>query len=279
MPLYVSLDSSDVWVNGDLFELDERKNPINVAGVPPDAFSDDGQRWGNPLYHWEHMEDHDFLWWRERMKHSAKLYDVIRIDHFIGVVRYYSIPVECQTAIEGKWRMGPGKKLTDVIDASIGDKKIIAEDLGVVVPEVRKVLNSAGYPGMKIIEFAFDSDPLNEHLPHNYTSNMVVYGGTHDNETLVGFYQNKNKKEMKYALEYLAIKSKKELVDAIIKTAYASVAGVVIFQAQDILKLDNSARMNLPSTVGQNWRWRVLEGQLEKEHEEYLKRLAMIYGR
>lgn len=279
IPLYVSLDSSDVWVNGDLFELDERKNPIHVAGVPPDAFSDEGQRWGNPLYNWEVMEQEGFSWWRERMRHSAKLYDVIRIDHFIGVVRYYSIPVTCSTAIEGEWRKGPGKKLTDVIDQSIGDKKIIAEDLGVVIPEVKKVLNGAGYPGMKIIEFAFDSDPENEHLPHNYTRNMVVYGGTHDNETLVGFFDSKKAKELKYAFDYLGVKKKKDMVDAIIRDAYASVACVVIFQAQDILKLDNSARMNLPSTVGNNWRWRLVDNQFTKEHQENLKKLADIFGR
>jgi 4-alpha-glucanotransferase len=279
IPLYVSLDSSDVWVNGDLFELDERKNPIHVAGVPPDAFSDEGQRWGNPLYNWEVMEQVDFSWWRERMRHSAKLYDVIRIDHFIGIVRYYSIPITCSTAIEGEWRKGPGKKLTDVIDQSIGDKKIIAEDLGVVIPEVKKVLNGAGYPGMKIIEFAFDSDTENEHLPHNYTRNMVVYGGTHDNETLVGFFSSKKVKELKYAFDYLGIKKKKDIVDAIIRDAYASVACVVIFQAQDILKLDNSARMNLPSTVGNNWRWRVVDDQFTKEHEVNLKKLADIFGR
>lgn len=279
IPLYVSMDSSDVWVNGDLFELDERKKPINVAGVPPDAFSEDGQRWGNPLYNWDEMEKKDFSWWRERMKHSAKLYDVIRIDHFIGIVRYYSIPSTCETAVEGKWRKGPGKKLTDVIDQSIGNAKIIAEDLGVSMEEVKQVLDAAGYPGMKIIEFAFDSDAANEHLPHNYSSNMVVYGGTHDNETLEGFFGSRDEEELKYTLEYLNVTDKKEITDAVIRIAYESVASVAIFQAQDILKLDNSARMNLPSTVGTNWRWRLTKNQLTKEHANTLNKLASLYGR
>lgn len=279
IPLYISMDSADVWVNSNLFELDERRMPINVAGVPPDAFSDTGQRWGNPLYDWDEMEKQDFSWWHERMKHSAKLYNVIRIDHFIGIVRYYSIPSTCETAMEGEWRIGPGTKLTKVIDESIGNAKIIAEDLGVSMEEVKQVLKEAGYPGMKIIEFAFDSNSSNEHLPHNYTNNMVVYGGTHDNETLEDFFGKRDRKDLNYILEYLNVTEKKDITDAVIHIAYQSVACVAIFQAQDILKLDNRARMNIPSTVGTNWRWRLAKNQLTEEHASRLKKLANLYGR
>lgn len=280
IPLYVSMDSSDVWVHGRLFELDERKNPINVAGVPPDAFSETGQRWGNPLYDWDAMEKEDFSWWRERMKANAALYDVIRIDHFIGVVRYYRIPSDCPTAMEGAWKKGPGKKLTDAITESIGDAKIIAEDLGIVVQSVRDLMAETGWPGMKILQFGFGDTNTNNNLPHTYTnSNMLVYGGTHDNETLVGFFENVEEEDMEYAYKYLNVSSKEEVPEAIIRAAYASTADVAIMQMQDILGLDNSARMNLPSTVGQNWRWRLLPDQFTEERIEYLKDLAETYGR
>lgn len=280
IPLYVSMDSADVWVHGRLFELDERKNPINVAGVPPDCFSETGQRWGNPLYDWDTMEKDDFSWWRERMKANATLYDVIRIDHFIGVVRYYKIPSECPTAMEGVWEKGPGRKLTDAIVESIGDAKIIAEDLGLVVQSVVDLMQETGWPGMKIMQFAFDGVNTNNNLPHTYqNTNMLVYGGTHDNETLVGFFEEKTEKEMKYTYQYLNVTKKEEVPSAIIRAAYASVADCAIMQMQDILELDNSARMNLPSSVGQNWRWRLTEGQFTKKHIVQLKELAEVYGR
>lgn len=280
IPIYVALDSADVWVHGDLFELDERKNPIHIAGVPPDNFSATGQRWGNPLYDWEKMEKSDFLWWRERMKTNAKLYDIIRIDHFIGIVRYYSIPSECETAMEGEWKTGPGRKLTDVIKESIGDADIIAEDLGVVVPSVRALMKKTGWPGMKILEFAFDSGASNEYLPHNYKdSNILVYAGTHDNETLVGFFKKKKKKELKFLYRYLNIKRKSEIPDAIIRIGYASIAKAAIFQMQDLLKLDNSARMNFPSTLGGNWEWRLKREEFTENIVQYLKMLVETYGR
>lgn len=280
IPLYVSMDSSDVWVHGRLFELDERKNPIHVAGVPPDVFSKTGQRWGNPLYDWDAMEKEDFSWWRERMKANAALYDVIRIDHFIGVVRYYRIPSECPTAMEGAWKKGPGRKLTDAIKEAIGEGKIIAEDLGLVVQSVVDLMHETGWPGMKIMQFAFDGQNTNNNLPHTYkNSNMIVYGGTHDNETLAGFFEEKTEEEMEYVYKYLNISKKSEVVKAVIRSAYASVADVAIMQMQDILELDNSARMNLPSSVGQNWRWRLTKGQFTEENIQYLKELAEVYGR
>lgn len=280
IPLYVAMDSADVWVHGSIFELDERKMPIHVAGVPPDCFSETGQRWGNPLYNWNEMEKEDFKWWRERMKSNAKLYDIIRIDHFIGIVRYYSIPADSPTAMKGKWRKGPGAKLTTAIQESIANADIIAEDLGIVVDSVRSLMKKTGWPGMKVLEFAFDSGAKNEFLPHNYKdSNYLVYGGTHDNETLVGFFKKMKPEDLKYAYEYLNVKKKSELVDAIIRLAYASIASVAIFQMQDILKLDNKARMNLPSSVGINWMWRLTKDQFTEEKILELKNLAIIYGR
>lgn len=280
IPLYVALDSADVWAHSDLFDLDERKKPIHVAGVPPDCFSADGQRWGNPIYNWKRMEKDGFGWWAKRMKANSRLYDVIRIDHFIGIVNYWSIPASCPTAIEGKWCKGPGKKLTKVIAKATKGSDIIAEDLGLVGPNVRKLINSTGWPGMKILQFAFDDGPDNEYLPHNYTSsNYVVYGGTHDNDTIVGYYSDYKEKETKFLYRYLNITEKEQIPPAMLRAAYASVADIVIFQMQDILELDNSARMNLPSTVGTNWKWRMLPGQFTAKEVNRLKKLCKTYGR
>lgn len=280
IPLYVALDSADVWAHRDEFQLDETGHPVNVAGCPPDAFSDDGQKWGNPLYDWKKMEENDFWWWRLRMKTNAKLYDVIRIDHFIGVVRYFSIPAGDANARKGKWRKGPGRKLTKVINESIGDSRIIAEDLGVSVPGVKTLLDKSGWPGMRVLIFAFDGNPAHGYLPHNYdTTQMVVYGGTHDNETLAGYFYPKTEKELKYMYQYLKISSKEEIVDALIDLAYSSISDVVIFQMQDILKLGNEARMNLPSTIGTNWRWRMKEGEFTKERIGMLAELSTMYNR
>lgn len=280
IPLYVSGDSSDVWRHGRLFELDERKNPINVAGVPPDAFSSDGQRWGNPLYRWDEMERDNFTWWRERMKESSQLYDIIRIDHFIGVVNYYSIPAASKTAVGGRWRKGPGKKLTDVIGESIGDAKIIAEDLGIVTPKVRALMEKAGYPGMKILEFGLQGPADHEYLPHNFkTTNLVAYTGTHDNETLKGFLDSKSDEELAFSYRYFNVNNRKDLVYATIRALYASIADVVIIQMQDLLMLDNTARMNYPSTIGGNWQWRMIKNQYKEINEELLLEYAILYAR
>lgn len=279
IPLYVAMDSADVWVHGRLFQLDERKNPTHIAGVPPDNFSATGQRWGNPLYDWDVMEEEGFGWWKERMKSNAALYDIIRIDHFIGIVRYFKIPASCPTAEEGEWVEGPGKKLTNAIKRAIGDSEIIAEDLGVVVDSVRNLINETGWPGMKILEFGFDGGASNDNLPHHYHKNCIVYGGTHDNETLVGYFKEQNPWHTPFTLDYLNIKDKEEIPGAIIRAAYASVANTAIFQLQDILGLDNSARMNFPGTLGGNWEWRMKKGQFEERHVEYLKKLVYVYGR
>ena len=278
IPIYVALDSADVWVHPEQFLLDENHEPTVVAGCPPDAFSDEGQKWGNPIYDWERMEREDFAWWKKRIRAAARCYDVIRIDHFIGIVRYYKIPVN-ESAKNGSFAWGPGLKLLKALDESIGEAKIIAEDLGVLVPEVGEVLQKSGYPGMKVLEFAFDGKRENPYLPHNYSKNCVVYGGTHDNDTLEGYYDMLSKENRAYAMAYCQVKRKKKLTDAIIRIGYASVANTVIFQMQDILKKNNNARMNYPSTIGTNWRWRMKSQEFTTKKQKRLAKLANIYGR
>lgn len=279
IPIYMGYDSVDVWANQGEFQLDENLTPIKVAGVPPDAFSDAGQKWGNPLYDYDKMEANGFSWWRKRMAASAKLYDVIRIDHFIGIVKYYTIPADMPDARQGEYRQGPGQKLLDVINESIGDKKIIAEDLGVEVPEVAKILKENGYPGMKVLEFAFGGDRKNPHLPYNYTQNLVCYGGTHDNETLLGFFEDRGDWELGYAHDYLDTRDKGRMVDQVFRAAYSSVAVLTVFAVQDILKLGNWARMNLPSSMGNNWKWRMQKGQLGQHELECMRYLASVFDR
>lgn len=279
IPIYMGYDSVDVWANQGEFQLDENLTPIKVAGVPPDAFSDAGQKWGNPLYDYDKMEANGFSWWRKRMAASAKLYDVIRIDHFIGIVKYYTIPADMPDARQGEYRQGPGQKLLDVINESIGDKKIIAEDLGVEVPEVAKILKENGYPGMKVLEFAFGGDRKNPHLPYNYIQNLVCYGGTHDNETLLGFFEDRGDWELGYAYDYLDTRDKGRMVDQVFRAAYSSVAVLTVFAVQDILKLGNWARMNLPSSMGNNWKWRMQKGQLGQHELECMRYLASVFDR
>lgn len=251
-----------------------------MAGVPPDCFSEDGQLWGNPLYHWKRMEKKKFQWWEKRMESNARLYDVIRIDHFIGIVNYWSIPAGDDTAIHGKWKKGPGQKLTKVIKKATKGSGIIAEDLGVVGDNVRALIKKTGWPGMKILLFAFDGDASNEYLPHNYKdTNCIVYGGTHDNETIAGCYKDKAKKETRFLRKYLNVEGREDIPKAMIRAGYASIADTAIFQMQDILELDNSARMNLPSSVGTNWRWRMLPCQFTEKHVKMLKDFCHWYAR
>ena len=279
IPIYMGYDSVDVWAGQKEFQLDENLTPVKVAGVPPDAFSDKGQKWGNPLYDWDKMEVDGFLWWRKRMKNSARLYDVIRIDHFLGIIKYYTIPYDMPDAIQGSYEQGPGQKLLDAVNESIGNKKIIAEDLGVSIPEVEKVLEYNNYPGMKVLEFAFGGDRKNPHLPYNYTHNCVCYGGTHDNETLLGYFNERNDGELGYAYDYLDTRDKCRMVDMVFRAAYSSIAVLTIFSVQDILKLDNSARMNFPSSLGNNWKWRMKKNQLNWEHLNAMRYLASVFDR
>lgn len=280
IPIYVAMDSTDVWVHGDEFQLDERRNPVRVAGVPPDMFSATGQLWGNPLYNWQKMEQNGFMWWKERMAQSAKLYDIIRIDHFIGIVHYYSIPAGDLTAKNGEWMEGPGNKLISAIEDAIGKTQIIAEDLGVVTPAVRNLLKKRGYPGMKLLQFAFDSDGTNRNLPCHYGKNTVVYGGTHDNETLVGFFAGQKRSVLRFARNYLNVRTNKAIPWAVIRAGIASSADLAVYQMQDYLGMDNQARMNMPSTIGgRNWRWRLTEGQLTSELAQTMRTLTQLYGR
>lgn len=279
IPIYMGYDSADVWANTKYFLLDENLTPTKVAGVPPDAFSDLGQKWGNPLYDWAALEKEDFSWWYRRMEKSAQLYDVIRIDHFIGIVKYYTIPADMPDARQGEYCEGPAKKLTDVINKAIGDKKIIAEDLGVPVPEVDALLEENNYPGMKVLEFAFGGDRKNPHLPHNYTKNCVVYGGTHDNETLMGYFEEHQEWELGYAFDYLDTRDRARMVDQVFRVAYGSVADLVIFTTQDILKLGNWSRMNTPSTLGTNWKWRMKKNELTEKNIQDMRYLASVFGR
>ncbi len=278
IPIYVALDSADVWANPGLFQLDADLKPTFVAGCPPDAFSDYGQKWGNPLYDWAKMEKDDFAWWKKRMIANAKLYDVIRIDHFIGIVNYYNIPVD-GVPKEGFYAKGPALKLTKAIDSVIGDSKIIAEDLGVVTPAVRSTIKKSGYPGMKILEFAFDGSRDNEHLPYMTSSNFVVYTGTHDNEPINGYLENCGEKQLRNMKKYLNVTETEDILPALRRCAYASCADTVILPMQDILGTDNSTRMNLPSTIGNNWKWRLREKEFTKSMKNELKDLAITYGR
>ncbi len=279
IPIYVSLDSADTWANGEQFLLDENHCPTVVAGCPPDSFSADGQLWGNSIYDWKYMEQDGFKWWRSRIAFSATIYDVIRIDHFIGIVRYYSIPAGSANARRGKFNRGPGYKLIKAINESIGESEIIAEDLGIVVPSVTKLMKRSGYPGMKILQHAFDGNTTNEHLPINYDKNCCVYLGTHDNDTMVAALEQMSEKKLAYLKKYLGKEELDDTVWDLIRLAYSSVAKLVAIQMQDILELDNTARMNLPATVGGNWTWRVTKDVLTEDLAERLRELAKTYGR
>jgi starch phosphorylase len=278
IPIYVALDSSDVWSDPKQYQLDDNLKPIDVAGCPPDAFSDYGQKWGNPIYDWDAMEKDGFSWWMRRMSAASKLYDVIRIDHFIGIAGYYAIPVD-GVPVDGRFRNGPGEKLIEAIDKAIGDSKIIAEDLGVAVPEAKRLLIRSGYPGMKVLEFAFDGNRTNEYLPHTYDKNCVVYSGTHDNETLLGYFSSLSEESFQYLMDYTGSNDRSELAQNVITLAYESVADTVIIQMQDILMKNNDARMNLPSTIGKNWRWRLKKGEFNDECIRRLHKLADVYNR
>ncbi len=279
VPIYVSLDSADVWAGKEEFLLDDELRPVLVAGVPPDEFSDDGQLWGTPLYNWDEMEKNGFTWWKLRLGFSAQMFDIVRIDHFIGIQRYYAVDAKNKTARHGTWHKGPGIKLLEGISEAIGETKIIAEDLGAITPAVTRLRLRAGYPGMKILEYAFTSDGENSNLPHFYDENCVVYSGTHDNETLVGYFKHAPKDEIAFAKKYLQVKSNKMLAKATIRAAYSSVAPLCIIQMQDFLGLDNRARMNYPSTLGGNWKWRIKAENLTDELAKEIYELSQVYGR
>jgi 4-alpha-glucanotransferase len=276
IPIYASPDSADVWTNQDLFQLDSAGKPLKVAGVPPDYFSKTGQLWGNPLYDWSAMKKDGYLWWIERFKNAAKLYDTIRIDHFRAFDTYWAVPYGEKTAINGKWLNGPGMDLFNAINADkdLAGYPIIAEDLGELFDSVKVLLKQTGYPGMKILQFGFGGED-NEHLPHNYSKNMVVYTGTHDNSTIAEAL-----KSNKSAKRYVSPNFLESVHWACIRSLYASNAGMVLIPMQDLLGLDDSARMNRPGTIGgQNWIWRIKKGAFKARIVKKLKLLSEVYFR
>ncbi len=279
IPIYVAFDSSDTWANPELFLLDKDNVPIEVAGCPPDAFSKTGQLWGNPLYRWDYHKQTGYKWWLERIGHCYKLYDVLRIDHFRGFDEFYAIPYGNPTAEIGKWRKGPGYALFDAVKKEFGDVKVIAEDLGFLTPSVLKLVKKTGYPGMKVLQFAFDAKGDSEYLPHNYSSNCVVYTGTHDNDTTRGWYKTLKRDDKKFTRDYLGVSGGKQVVSALIRAAFSSVADTAIIPMQDYLELDESARINIPSTLGGNWQWKMEGDELTDELCSRMYGYAKIYGR
>lgn len=277
IPLYVADDSADVWANPTLFELDENQNPARVAGVPPDAFSVSGQLWGNPLYNWEEHKAENFAWWKAKIFRQSELFDIIRIDHFIGIANYYSIPYGAKTAANGEWKNGPGKELINAFFEGAKGIKFIAEDLGVVTKEVRRLIKTSGFPGMRILQFAFDGSD-NPNLLHNIPKNTVVYTGTHDNQTTVGFFSSCSKVERKNARRYMNVKRNKELASSLIRECYKSRANTVIIPLYDYLNLDDQARINTPATTENNWEWRILSTP-DNMFADEIRTLANIYKR
>jgi 4-alpha-glucanotransferase len=278
IPIFVALDSADVWAHRELFYLDEHGNPTIVAGVPPDYFSRTGQRWGNPLYRWEVLAERGYDWWIERFRAALETVDVIRIDHFRGFESYWAVPAANPTAEHGSWDRGPGVDLFVATRKALGTLPIIIEDLGLITPEVVALREELGYPGMKVLQFAWDSGPSNPFLPHNFVPNCVVYTGTHDNDTTVGWYQQAPEKERDYLQRYLGVEGQ-EIAWDLIRAAMASVADIAIVPAQDVLSLSTEHRMNLPGQPEGNWSWRLQPGQLTAEHAVRLARLATVYGR
>ena len=279
IPIYVAFDSADTWANPELFQLDENGIPTGVAGCPPDAFSATGQLWGNPLYRWDYHKETGYAWWIQRIGYCYKLYDVVRIDHFRGFDEYYNIPYGDPTAEFGKWEKGPGYDLFRVMKEKLGNKAVIAEDLGFLTPSVIKLVKKTGYPGMKILQFAFDSREESDYLPHNYTKNSVVYTGTHDNDTTVGWYGSICRRDRSFAIKYLNIKSNRNVEWEFVRAAISSVSDTAIIPMQDYLGLGSEARINTPSTLGDNWKWRMKKGQLTEELAEKIYKLCKLYGR
>ena len=284
IPIYVAFDSADTWANPELFQLDCENLPVAVAGCPPDGFAADGQLWGNPLYRWDYHRSTGYAWWLKRLEYCYRLYDVVRIDHFRGFDEYFSIPYGEKTAHNGHWEKGPGIELFRRVRECLGEKEVIAEDLGYVTDSVRQLVRDSGFPGMKVLEFAFDSrdtGSANDYLPHNYPVNSVVYTGTHDNETLVGWFRDILPEERRKVRDYL---NRHEFGEEgicwdMICTAMRSVSKLCVIPMQDYFGYGNEARINQPSTLGKNWKWRMLEGEFSPELIGKIRDITMLYGR
>ena len=279
IPIYVALDSADVWSNPSQFQLDENLAPKAVAGCPPDAFSEDGQLWGNPLYDWKKMKADGYSWWCERISNALKVYDTVRIDHFRAFSAYFSIPAGDETAKNGKWIKGPGRAIFEQFSKKLGKLNIIAEDLGTIDEPVRKLLKFTGFPGMKVLQFAFDIESESSYLPHNIGKNCVVYTGTHDNDTAIGYINSVSDTEAKFVRDYLRIGENESFNWAFIKSAMATPADTVILQMQDFLGLDNTARINTPATTEGNWQWRIEKGCINDWLAQIIYDITALYYR
>ena len=281
IPIYVAFDSADAWANPELFQFDENSTPLAVAGCPPDAFAATGQLWGNPLYRWDYHAQTGYVWWISRLRHCFTLYDVVRVDHFRGFDEYYAIPYGDKTAENGVWKKGPGIDLFHTVKKELGDANIIAEDLGYLTESVMKLVEDTGYPGMKVLQFAFDSREESNYLPHNYPHNCVVYTGTHDNNTVRGWLDDMCEEDNALAEDYMnnADTPKDERPWEFIRLALASVADLAVIPLQDYLCLGTEARINLPSTLGNNWKWRLVPGQVTDEMLEKMCHLNKLFGR
>ena len=281
IPIYVSLDSSDVWANKEQFLLDEKNVPLCVAGVPPDYFCEDGQLWGNPLYNWDKMKENGYKWWTDRIKHMLNIFDGVRIDHFRGLESYWAVPYGDKTARNGRWEKGPGLHLINAINAFAEDKLIIAEDLGEITPQVEELVKNSGYPGIRVFQFGFLGDYDNPHMPHNYNENVVAYTGTHDNNTLLGYLWELDEDNKKRMLEYCNYHSPdwEKGYDSILRTIFASSAGLVILPIQDLLGYGSDTRLNIPGKADGNWQFRITKEQMESIDKNKFKRLNEIYKR
>ena len=278
MPIYVSADSVEMWTMPELFKVDENNEPLYVAGCPADDFSPTGQLWGNPIYDWEKHKEQGFSWWIYRVQESFKIYDVLRIDHFKGFSDFWQIDKDAENAVNGTWEAGPGIELFQKIKEQLGDLPIIAENLGFIDAKAEKLLDDSGYPGMKILQFAFPGDD-NLDRPHHYTQNSVAYTGTHDNDVVNGWYEKLSESEQELVSEYLNRRNDETITEAMIRGIYSSVSDYAIVTMQDLLDKDATSRMNVPSTVGGNWEWRMLAEDLTEERKEFLKNITVRYSR
>ena len=281
VPIYVAFDSADTWANPELFQLDEKNLPLGVAGCPPDAFSATGQLWGNPLYNWAYHKTTGYDWWLKRIAYCFDLYDIVRIDHFRGFDEYYSIPYGDETAVNGHWEKGPGMDLFDAVKEKLGELDIIAEDLGFLTESVFQLLKDSGYPGMKVLQFAFDPSEDSDYLTYKYQRNCVVYTGTHDNDTTAGWFEKLSDGDREVALRYMNsfYTPKEEQHWDLIALAMRSTADTCIIPVQDFLGLGSEARINMPSTLGDNWKWRMTKGAFSEELKEKIRRMTKLYGR
>ena len=280
VPIYVPLDSADVWAAPELFQLDADRHPEVVAGCPPDAFTEDGQLWGNPIYNWQAMADTEYVWWVKRLKAAEKLYDVVRIDHFRGFESYWAVPAGDKTARNGKWVQGPSMDFIRAIRKALPELDFIAEDLGYMTPEVRQLQLDSGYPGMKVIEFAFDSREESDYLPHLYPEDSVCYTGTHDNVTLKQWFDEASPEDIAYAKAYLGLNEEEGYIRGMIRGGMSSVSRIFVAQMQDYLELGKEARMNFPGTLSMdNWTWRAKEGFATEELAESIYKMTKLYGR